>query len=196
MMFRCASILLAFAFVSGPVQAHVLRVFAAADGNRIDGSVYYAAGAKAEGAKVVIRTREGRVLAELSTGADGGFVFAASEQVDHLIVAETPEGHKGSWTVSAGELAGEMPTPVGIAVPSASGAAQEGGMTGAANPPRSSLETLVEEAVARQIRPLREQILAHEERVRLRDILGGIGYFVGVVGVVLWWRARRENQDV
>lgn len=195
-MVRFSPVLLAFVLFSGPLQAHVLRVFAAADGKRIDGSVYYADGSKAESAKVFVRTPDGRVLAELRTDVDGGFVFPASEQVDHLIVAETPEGHKGSWTVSAGELAGEMPTPVGIAVPSASGAAQEGGMTGAANPPRSSLETLVEEAVARQIRPLREQILAHEERVRLRDILGGIGYFVGVVGVVLWWRARRENQDV
>ena len=194
-MARFAPVLLVLPLFSGPLQAHLLKVFAAAEGDRIDGSVYYAGGAKAEGAAVVIRTPEGRVLAELSTDADGGFVFAASEHIDHLITAETPEGHLGSWTVPAGELAGEMPTPVGIAVPSATGAAGTGGMAGAAGPPRSSLETLVEGAVARQIRPLRAQILAHEDRVRLRDLLGAIGYIVGVVGVVLWWRTRRETRD-
>ena len=194
-MSRFAPVLLVLTLFSGPLQAHLLKVFAAAEGDRIEGSVYYAGGAKAEGAAVVIRTRDGRVLAELSTDAGGGFVFAASEHIDHLILAETPEGHVGSWTVSAGELAGEMPTPVGIAVPSATGIEEPGGMSGAARPPRSSLETLVEGAVARQIRPLREQILEHEDRVRLRDLLGAIGYIVGVVGVVLWWRARRETND-
>jgi len=193
-MARFAPILLALALFSGPLQAHLLKVFAATEGDRIDGSVYYVGGAKAEGAAVVIRTPEGRILAELSTDADGGFVFSVSEHIDHLITAETLEGHQGSWTVSAGELAGEMPTPVGIAVPSATGAAETGGMSGAVGPLGSSLETLVEGAVARQIRPLREQILEHEARVRLRDLLGAIGYTVGVVGVVLWWRARRETK--
>jgi nickel transport protein len=53
----------------------------------------------------------------------------------------------------------------------------------------------VEQAVARQIRPLREALQAHEERVRMRDILGGIGYIVGLAGLALWWSSRRRKED-
>lgn len=191
-----AAALIALALACPAVQAHLLQVFAAAEGNRIEGSVYFAGGARAHGADIVVSAPNGRVLAELQSDGDGTFAFTTAEQVDHLIVAETPEGHRGTWTVRAGELAGEMPTPVGIAVrPPREGAA------GDATKPRdaapgASLEGLVEAAVARQIKPLREQILAYESRLRLRDLLGGIGYIVGVAGALLWWRARREGRGV
>jgi nickel transport protein len=49
---------------------------------------------------------------------------------------------------------------------------------------------MVEQAVARQVRPLREQLIAHQDRIRLQDLLGGIGYILGLAGLVLWWRSR------
>lgn len=191
-----AFLLCGLALFSPPIQAHLLKVFAAAEGNRIDGSVYYSGGAKAAGAKVVVRSPEGRVLVDLSTDDEGRFAFEATEQVDHLIVAETREGHLAKWTVAGAELAGDAPTPVGILSPSASkppdAVAVDSAPGGTGKSP--SLEALVSRSVAQQIRPLREQIVANEERVRLRDLLGGIGYIVGVAGALLWWRSRGERK--
>jgi nickel transport protein len=52
------------------------------------------------------------------------------------------------------------------------------------------LETAIARTVARQIQPLREELIAAEDRVRLRDILGGVGYILGLTGLALWWRCR------
>jgi nickel transport protein len=188
-----AHLLLGLALVPPAVQAHLLKLFAAAEGTRIDGSVYYAGGSEAAGVSVIIRAPDGRVVAELRTDAEGRFTYSATERVDHLIAAETAEGHAARWVVTAGELSGDMPTPVGIAVPSmsAAGSSQPAAASDAASIPSGPLAASIERAVARQIRPLREQLRKHEERVRLRDLLGGIGYIVGIAGLVLWWRSRQ-----
>jgi nickel transport protein len=51
----------------------------------------------------------------------------------------------------------------------------------------------IERAVARQVRPLREDALAAREAVQFRDVLGGIGYILGLAGLGLWWRCRRSQ---
>jgi nickel transport protein len=55
------------------------------------------------------------------------------------------------------------------------------------------LAALIEQAVARQVRPLREELLAAQGRAGLRDVLGGIGYIFGLAGVLMWWRSRRSR---
>lgn len=49
----------------------------------------------------------------------------------------------------------------------------------------------LEAALARQLRPLREELLATRDALRFQDILGGIGYIFGLTGLALWWRCRR-----
>ncbi|MCA3218350.1 MAG: carboxypeptidase regulatory-like domain-containing protein [Burkholderiales bacterium] len=44
-----------------------------------------------------------------------------------------------------------------------------------------------------ELAPLREDIARLEQRLRLQDIIGGVGYIVGVLGLVAWWRARRRT---
>lgn len=52
----------------------------------------------------------------------------------------------------------------------------------------------IEQAVARAVRPLREQLALERERARLRDVLGGIGYILGLAGLWAWWRARDRDR--
>lgn len=58
----------------------------------------------------------------------------------------------------------------------------------------AALENLITKAVAQQIRPLREQLNAYEDQVRLRDIVGGIGYIVGLAGLAMWLRRRQQDR--
>ncbi len=62
----------------------------------------------------------------------------------------------------------------------------------AASLPDAALEQRIAEAVAREIRPLRRQLEEAQNRARLRDILGGIGYIVGVMGLVFFLKGRRR----
>jgi nickel transport protein len=53
----------------------------------------------------------------------------------------------------------------------------------------------VEAAVARQIRPLRLQMDAMEERARFSDIMGGIGTIFGLFGIAAWLAAKRRGKQ-
>ncbi len=44
------------------------------------------------------------------------------------------------------------------------------------------------------LRLLREDIARLENRIRLQDILGGIGYIVGLAGLAAWFMARRGRK--
>ncbi|CCG08873.1 hypothetical protein [Pararhodospirillum photometricum] len=50
--------------------------------------------------------------------------------------------------------------------------------------------------LSRKLRPLEGRLAELEDRLWLRDILGGLGYMIGLTGVVAWasvWRARKKE---
>jgi nickel transport protein len=50
------------------------------------------------------------------------------------------------------------------------------------------------EAVHAQLVELRKQLNQHEQSLRLRDILGGIGYIVGIAGVAFYFLGIRRKR--
>ena len=50
---------------------------------------------------------------------------------------------------------------------------------------------MLEKTIAKQIKPLRKEIQALKEKSGIRDIIGGIGYIFGLLGVVALLRERR-----
>nr|WP_093192351.1 hypothetical protein [Thiocapsa sp. KS1] len=194
---------LLLSILGAPAVAHKLQVFAFAEGARISGSVYFAGGGAASGSRIEVRDGEGRTLAELTPDGEGRFVYPAQAPVDHLIRAITGDGHQADWLVPAAELASGFGSE-GSTVEGAEGAHRSApsgiGATEASSTPASHMATLdpaleaaIERAVARQIRPLREQLIAAEDRIRLQDILGGIGFIMGLTGLALWLTSRRRS---
>lgn len=183
-------LLLVLPLAGMPVLAHKIQVFAFADGDRIEGSAYFAGGGAASGAAVRVLDAQGGLLAELVPDSEGGFSYRAQAPVDHLVVAETGDGHRAEWRVSAAELAPGFPgTPTQGMEP-----ASPGPELAPKDPPADTeLAALIEQAVARQVRPLRQELIAAQGQARLRDILGGIGYILGLAGVLAWWRSRRPR---
>ena len=53
---------------------------------------------------------------------------------------------------------------------------------------------MIERAVARQIGPVREQLVSYEDEVRWRDVLGGLGYILGITGLAVWLRSGRDRR--
>lgn len=173
------------ALVSPIAQAHLLKVFAFADGNLITGSAYFVGGAPAAGAGVQVMNADGQLLDSLTPDADGKFSYRATSEEDHVIVADTGDGHLAKWLVTAAELTGNG------GLPSNQDSTAQASSDNAPDPDHSELTAMVEAAVARQVRPLREQIIAYEESVRLQDIVGGIGYIAGIFGLAAWWHQKR-----
>lgn len=64
-------------------------------------------------------------------------------------------------------------------------------------PDNAELQRMIETAVSQKIRPLQREIADLKEEIRFHDILGGIGYIVGVTGIVFYFLGvrRRESNE-
>ena len=184
-----AALLLILAW-SCPAWAHKIKVFATGEGTTIEGSVYFPGGGKARNVTVTVLDPSQKPLGETTTDENGEFTFETTVRCDHTFVVTTGDGHRAEYTVSAEELAGRLrePTPV-----SSSKTADGPPLPPSISSP-DDLPKLVERAVSRQIRPLREQLDRYEEKVRLHDVLGGIGYIMGIMALVLYFK-RKQNQS-
>jgi nickel transport protein len=183
--------------ITGPALAHKLRVFALPEGNRISGYTYFGGGERVSGITVRMFGPNGEALGEVVSDDRGGFVFEAKARVDHRLEADAGSGHLAEFVVRAEDLsAGVGDEPAGPAAPMTptTGFAPTG-MTAAVSTPPSvvtpPLEEQIERAVARQLRPLREQLEQYEQSVRWHDVLGGIGYILGLAGLAGWLLGRR-----
>jgi nickel transport protein len=162
-----------------PGRAHALRLFAAAEGTAVHGSVYFPGGGSLPGASVAAYGQDGRLLARTTTDGDGRFILPAGDRGTLLLVAETADGHRTEFTLAAQGPAGGPPP---------------------AEPPPTATQAdhellpLIEEAVARQLRPLREQLDREAQRRRLQDVLGGLGYILGIAGLAMYWAARKRTR--
>jgi nickel transport protein len=93
--------------------------------------------------------------------------------------------------------AGEAPTP-GSATPLQPASKTEAPPTaakesapGAASPPPAGIDQAIEKALDKKLAPvLRMLAEMHEQKVRLTDVLGGIGYIIGLVGVAAYFKRK------
>jgi nickel transport protein len=182
---------------AAPAEAHALKVFAAATGARIEGRVYFAGGHAARGATVQAETTGGRRLASATADADGRFIIDVRERTDHVIIAGSGDGHVARFTVAAATLPvsvpESLPPPAPVAAPATAAAPSIPPSAAPAGWP-AGLEDIVARSVATQIAPLREQIDAYEDRLRFRDVLGGLSYILGLAGLAAWLWARRRSE--
>ena len=174
--------------------AHRLKAFGFAEGTDIHGSVYFSGNVAARGVRIQVFAPDGTLLAETISGDDGRFTITAGRRVDHRIVADSGDGHRAEYVVSADELPPALPAPATSAPSGAAPADPPASALGSIRPSSAETEEMVERAVARQVGPLREQLDAFEDRVRWHDVLGGLGYILGITGIACYLIARRNRR--
>jgi nickel transport protein len=169
---RLAAFVLLMLLAAPAAQAHRLKLFATLEGAVISGQAYFAGGGPAIELPGRLLGPDGAATAEFRTDAEGRFSVKAAARQDYTLAVDSGDGHTATFKVGRDELPPELPAGQ-AAVP-------------------SDLAQLVEAAVARQVKPLREQLDAYEAKVRLHDILGGIGTILGVFGLAAFAASRRK----
>jgi nickel transport protein len=168
-----AAVLLLVAAV-GTAHAHAIKVFAYVEDDHVVGSVYFPGGGRAVGVPVRLVDAAGRELAAATTDAEGGFTLDLPAQPgNYTVVTQSIDGHRAECPLRVG--GGSAPAP----------AAPADAPTREALPP----------AVATRLDALYRRLEEYETRVRLHDILGGIGYIVGVAGIYLYAVSRRRSDS-
>lgn len=176
--------------VPGIALAHNVVGGVYAIGNTIEGEVGFSNGdMAAEGTEIQVTDAAGNELGRVLTDADGLFAFTASQRIEHRFSANLSSGHVLELVLPADELPASLPGgDAAAAVATAPSAAVFEG-------DQAALQAMIEQAVARQVKPLRKELAAYKEKAGLQDIIGGIGYIFGLCGIGIWWRQRQQEKQ-
>lgn len=172
-----------------PAAAHRIVASAYVTDGEIEGEVGFSDGSMAMGnTRVEVLGPDDAPLGETVTDDAGIFRFKASHRIDHTFVVDLGAGHIARVTVAAEDLPASLGEAPVRAAPASSPAP-------VASPAPAALPAnAVEAAVAAQIKPLRKELAQFRNEILLRDILGGLGYILGLTGLGFYFLARRRNR--
>ena len=181
---------------SAPVLAHKVNIFAYVEGDSVYTESYFNDGRKAVGSKVVVYDKAGTQLLEGTTDEEGLFAFKIPKMEDLKIVLQASMGHRNEYELSRSELGGKEATPES---PEAAGTAvgtsvrAEGGTVIQIDMDR--IAQLIDRSLERRLAPVvaaMTRIQRAQEKPGFRDVIGGIGYLVGLAGLAMYLRGRKN----
>lgn len=198
-------------------HAHRVNIFAWVEGDRIFTESSYPSGNKAQGAKVsATSAKTGELFAEGETNKNGLFVFpvpakAREQKTNIVLTLHAGEGHANTWEVLASEfLASDALTqPQADETSSAqysinntdsNDKAESKNHTAASSQltmqgvSEQQIRTIVSEELEKKLGPLRRQLAAKQAAgPELQDVVGGIGWILGIFGAAALARSRRQR---
>lgn len=198
---------------SGQAMAHKVNVYAWPENGQVHVEARFSGGKPALDTPLEVYSHPGGEL--LLTGRTdqlGEFDFPLPDQVRGpadvglKVVLLASMGHRDEWIVTPEDLAPLLSGPAGEE--SARRQLPAGTLT-AGNDAASSEETpsldhrsrddgelqrIVEQALDKKLAPILRHIEKERDRISLREILGGLGYIVGLAGIGLALGSRRKSR--
>jgi len=183
-----------------PALAHRVLIYAYAEGDTIQTESKFVPDTPVRQGKILVMDKKtDQVLLTGQTDDQGKFAFkipaaAAAQKLDLLIVVEAAMGHRGEWLLKADKyLTGVAPgSPAAPAPASPTGPVAPGSK--AANIDPQALETALNKALERQLGPINEKLTELAiHRTTPADIIGGIGYILGLFGLGAYFLSKRKH---
>jgi len=191
---RSVVLFLILALAPALAVAHRVNIFAHVEGGDIVVECSYSKSKRVKHGRIEVRDAVSQdLLLQGETDENGLFRFpvpAAARQAGSglRILLQAGEGHKNEWTVEASEfMSGSTtaavsdtpaPTPTAQAVPAST---PHTGLT------RADLEEVLDARLA----PIKRAALEQSEAdPGLREIVGGIGWIFGLIGVAAYFKSR------
>lgn len=193
--------------------AHRVTIFAWSEGGTIHTESKFSGGAPVHEGKIeVYDASSDELLLHGKTDEQGNFCFPIPDQAidrktDLRIVIHGGAGHLGEWTVSADEYPprlSDAPTVEEAAhnpqTPAQSAATNQAEQPPGFQPTMHSLprtpeiEQAVEKIMDQKLAPIYRTLNElKQDRIGLTEILGGIGYIIGLAGTAMYFSNRRKE---
>ncbi|EGJ51566.1 hypothetical protein [Desulfocurvibacter africanus] len=208
-------ILLATLVLPCPTLAHRVTVFAWVDGDTVRTTSQFSRSNKVHSGLIeVMDAATGELLVSGRTNNQGEFSFEIPPAVrargmDLRVALKAGEGHAGEWIVPAAEYmvqAGAVPSrrseqteqteTSGQAKPveTSGQAGADPAVTPQVSADMQAIEQAVERALDRKLAPV-TRMLAEQMQAgpSVPEIVGGIGWLVGLAGMGAWLAARKKK---
>jgi nickel transport protein len=144
--------------------------------------------------EVTVTDPNGKMLLKGLTDKEGKFSFNIPEITDLHVVLNAGMGHRAQYVISRAELTGAQPNAGGdqASTSKPEETATNAKETSDASTASTNLdEAMVRKAVTDAIVPLMRTVDQMRESANFSNIVGGIGFIFGIVGVFFYIKARQ-----
>ena len=175
--------------------AHKVNIFAYVEGDKVYTESYFNDGKKCIESKIEVFDNQGNKLLEGLTDKEGMFSFKIPpEDVidgDLKLVLTASMGHRAEYSIRADELGDikglieeKIEEPVSVIFPETSSVDLK--------EIQSIIEDTLDEKLKPIIREMREIKKSQEDRISPTEIIGGIGYIIGIFGIIAYFLSRKR----
>lgn len=178
--------------VSSNASAHKVNIFAYVEGDMVYTESYFPDGKKVEGGIIEVYDSQGNKLLEGKTTEEGLFDFKLPKKEDLKIVLIASMGHRNSYTLSASEMAeaGEA-EEANVEEPDE---VREQTTTRVAQLDLDQIKRIIDASLDEKLKPIMRQLAKAEQRgVSFTEVMGGIGYIFGIMGLIMYFSSRRKS---
>ena len=177
-------VLTALLCLTSPAMAHRVTIFPWEEGGMIHTKSKFSGGRTVKEGKVIVSDLHGNHILDGKTDNLGEFTFKAPENTGLKIVLQAGMGHMAEWTMPGPEPheaepkgKSEPPSAVGLS--------------------SDEMERAIEKAIERELRPVIRILVEDRNRgPSIKDIVGGIGYILGLMGIAAYFHYRRKMKEM
>jgi nickel transport protein len=199
-------------FPMGQAEAHKVNIFAYAQEGKVYAEGYFVDGTKCKNSVIeVIDSKTGEKLFEGKTDENGQMSFAIPRVTSLKLVLRAGEGHQGEYVLKEDEIKSVMPAVKKQTekqaeqqkreVPAQSQTKSEPhskiDKTTAPSVSSEALGAVVGKVVDNKLQPVLKILMELQEKSGkpgLTEILGGIGYIIGIVGIIAYFKGKGTNR--
>jgi len=188
---------MAFVLWTGPAMAHRVTIFAWVEGDKIFTESKFSGGKRVNQGDVIVYDSEGNQLLKGKTDDKGEFSFEIPKKTSLKIVLMAGMGHRGEWTIPVSELEDVAGPQIEITSSRKAVRKKTGKPPEVSHLSSNEIRLTVEEAIDKRLKPVMKILVAlRENRPTFRDIFGGIGYILGLVGIAAYFNYRRKSAEI
>ncbi len=178
----------------GRALAHRVTIFAWIDGHTVMTQSRFSNGFPVKNGRVTVYDTGNHRLLSGQTDEKGEFSFKLPARTDLRIDLDAGMGHRNEWHLSAADISpsGEQSPAARPPVPVASAPVSPAPATGPLT--RQDVKSIIDESIDNKLKPVMKMIAQlRNDQPSVSDILGGLGYIIGLAGMAAYVHARKKG---
>ena len=177
-------------------MAHRSTIFAWVEGDRVFTESKFSGRRLVKRGDIIVYDLEGNQLLKGKTDDHGKFSFILPKKTAMKIVVQAGMGHRGEWTIPVDEIEGVAGAEAETTTPGETSSKRPEKKVETSKLNLDEIRLTVEEALDQRLKPvLKILVESRESGPKVRDIFGGIGYILGLMGVAAYFHYRRKSAE-
>ena len=180
-----------FLTLTPSVHGHKIYLFAWIEGAKIFTQSYFRGKKRVSGGLIRVFNPSGKVLLEGKTDEKGEFSFKIPQKTDLRIVLDDTMGHRAEYLIKGEEIHGIEKSSEPVSKETDSNAPS----SNVVQTDMKQIKMLMEKLLDSRLKPISRTLakIQEERGPGLTEIIGGIGYIFGIMGLILYLKRKKER---